>query len=209
MDILAFALTDEYAPFTISFILMCGIGLIEAVGLGLGSLDLDAHVDAHADGDASSPLHWLGLGDEMPILIWLTSLLACFTIVGFGIQQACEAVLGAALSWPLATAAAVPAALVLNFFAANALHRIMPRTETTAISPDQLVGRRGTMVGTAAPGRPARARIVDQHGQAHYVPVLPHHDQTIPEGNEVLLVKRENDVFHAITNDEQGFKPVI
>lgn len=203
MDIMAFALTDAYAPFTISFILMCGIGIMEAVGLGLGSLDLDADVDIHGhDGaDGFSLLSWLGLGEEMPILIWLTSLLACFTIVGFGIQQACEALLGAPLGWPAATLAAIPGALVLNLVAANVLHRVLPRTETTAISLADLVGRRGTIVGQTSPGRAGRVKIVDQHGQAHYVPVLPHGDHAIAEGAEVLIVARDGETFHAIAPD--------
>lgn len=206
MDILALALTDEYAPFTISFILMCGIGLIEAIGLGLGSFDVD--VDVAVDGDADSSLTWLGLSEEMPLLIWLTSLLACFTLVGFTLQQICEGVLGSPLSWPLATVATIPVALVINFFAANALHKVMPRTETTAISDNELLGLRGKMVGEAGPARPARAKIVDRYGQAHYVPVLPHHHQAIPEGAEVLLVKLEAGTYHAITNDGPDFKPV-
>jgi membrane protein implicated in regulation of membrane protease activity len=196
-----FALTDAYLPFTTSFALMCGIGLVEAVGLGLGSLDLDMDHDVHTEID-STMLSWLGLANEMPILIWLTSLLACYTVGGFAIQQGAEALLSGPLEWPVAAASAAPAALFLNFFAANGLHRVLPKTETTVILTESLLGRRGTLIGCdAAPGLAARAKIVDQHGQAHYVTVLPHEDRTIPEGSEVLLVRREGDVFYAITDD--------
>lgn len=70
----AIFLTPAYAPFAIAFVIMVGIGLIEAIGLGLGHLDLDADVYAETD---SGVLDWLGLGHELPILIWLTSLLGC------------------------------------------------------------------------------------------------------------------------------------
>ena len=70
----AIFLTPAYAPFAISFIVMTGIGLIEAIGLGLGHLDLDA--DVSADAASGGVLDWLGFGHELPILIWLTSLLA-------------------------------------------------------------------------------------------------------------------------------------
>jgi hypothetical protein len=203
MEILDFALTDAYLPFTTSFALMCGIGAVEAIGLGIGSLDLDmdGSPDIHADAH-SSLLDWLGLGHEMPILIWLTSLLACFTVSGFGIQQTAEAIANGAFEWPIAVGIATPTALVLNFFAANGLHRVMPRTETTAISTDDLLGRRGILIGCdAAVGAPSRAKIVDQHGQAHYVAVVPHADAAIPVGCEVLLVRREKDLFYAITDD--------
>lgn len=196
MDILAFALTDEYAPFTISFILMCGIGLIEAIGLGVGAFDVD--VDAGVDADGGSPLAWLGIGNEMPILIWLTSLLACYTICGFTIQQIIEGGSGAPLSGKTAMLVSILPAFILNLFAANVLHRIMPKTETTAISPDELVGRRGTMLGRTEPTSRGRAKVVDQHGQPHYVPVLPHHNEIMAAGTEILLVARDDDVFRAI-----------
>lgn len=92
-------LTPAYLPFAIAFVVMIGIGLIEAVGLGLEHLDFDADVGADAHGDV---LDWLGLGGELPILIWLTSLLGCFTLAGIAIQQVAQGMSGAPSSWPLA-----------------------------------------------------------------------------------------------------------
>ena len=89
-------LTLPYLPFAISFVVMVGIGLIEAAGLGLGQLDLDS--DIGADG-GSTMLDWLGLGDDIPILIWLTSLLACFTLCGIAVQQIAAPFTGAPLHW--------------------------------------------------------------------------------------------------------------
>ncbi len=81
----AIFLTSAYAPFAIAFVVMIGIGVIEAVGLGLGQLDLDA--DLHAEAESGGLLDWLGIGRDLPILIWLTSLLGCFTLAGIAIQQ--------------------------------------------------------------------------------------------------------------------------
>lgn len=213
LHVLDFALTDAYVPFTVSFCLMCGIGAIEAIGLGLGTLDLDIDLDGSPDVNGLghwSTLDWLGLGNEMPVLIWLTSLLSCFTVAGFGIQQGAEAIMGGTLDWRIAVGAATPAAMFLNFFAANGLHRILPKTETTAITTDELLGRRGRLVGCdAGPGRPSRAKIVDQHGQAHYVAVLPHEDATIPEGTEVLLVRRDANAFYAITDEPAALTALV
>ena len=63
-------LSPPYLPFAISFVVMLGIGLIEAVGLGLGTADLDGEVssDVASHGFASTLLSWLGIG-ELPILI--------------------------------------------------------------------------------------------------------------------------------------------
>jgi hypothetical protein len=80
-------LTPAYMPFAISFVVMLGIGLIEAIGLGLGHIDVDSGLGADgADTPGITLLDWLGIG-EIPILIWLTSFLACFTVIGIAIQQ--------------------------------------------------------------------------------------------------------------------------
>lgn len=194
-----FALTEAYAPFTIAFLVMCGIGLIEAIGLGIGALDLHADIDA----DGSSLLQWLGFGEDMPILIWLTSLLACFVLAGFGIQQAGEALRGAPFDPLIASGGAVLGALVLNFFVANLLHRILPREETTAIRPDELVGLRGTVLESPSRrGRPVRTRVTDRFGQVHYVMVEPHDDDAvIPSGRPALLVRRDGPTFYAVEDD--------
>jgi hypothetical protein len=188
-------LTSAYLPFAFSFVLMMGIGLIEAIGLGLGHLDLDTDVDADA-----GLLAWLGLGGEVPILIWLTSLLACFSIVGIALQQGATALAGAPLSWGLACGLAVVAGAMLNTLAVNALVRVMPGFETTVISTDDLLRTRGTILeGTARRGSPARAKVIDQHSQAHYVMVEPHDDaDTIASGETALLVRREGKLFYAL-----------
>lgn len=191
----ALFLTPAYLPFAIAFVVMVGIGLIEAIGLGLG------HVDLHADADADSGLlDWLGLGNELPILIWLTSLLGCFTIAGIAIQQGAAALMGAPLSWPAAAGGAVLIGGVLNTAAANGLARIMPGFETTAITTDALLRRRGTILeGIARRGAPARAKVVDQHGQAHFIMVEPHgDDDEIRSGESGLLVRRDGALFFVL-----------
>ncbi|RYD20796.1 MAG: DUF1449 family protein [Spirochaetia bacterium] len=188
-------LTPAYLPFVFSFVLMIGIGLIEAIGLGLGHLDLDCDIDT--DGGF---LAWIGLGGEVPILIWLTSLLACFTIVGIALQQGATALTGAPWPWVLACGLALVTGAMLNTLAVNALVRIMPGFETTVISTDDLLRTRGTILeGTARRGSPARAKVIDHHGQAHYVMVEPHDDATaIASGETALLVRREGKLFYAL-----------
>ncbi len=190
-------LTPAYLPFAIAFVVMIGIGLIEAIGLGLGHLDL--HADVGAAGH-DGPLDWLGLGGELPILIWLTSLLGCFTLVGVAIQQVADALTGAPLSRGLALGGALVIGALLNTLAANGLARIMPRFQTSVISTDDLLRRHGTILeGTARRGAPARAKIVDEHGQAHFIMVEPHDDaDVIGQGQSVLTVRREGTVFFAL-----------
>ncbi len=189
-------LTTPYLPFAIAFVVMLGIGLIEAIGLGLG------HLDLHADGADvhDGVLDWLGLGGELPILIWLTSLLGCFTLGGVAIQQGATALTGTPLGWGLATGGAVVVGALLNSVAAKGLARVMPGFETTAISTDDLLRLRGTILeGTARRGAPARAKVVDQHGQAHFIMVEPHdHGDAIASGETALIVRREGSLFFAL-----------
>ena len=190
-------LTTAYLPFAIAFVVMIGIGMIEAIGLGLGHLDLHGDVDAGGHGGV---LDWLGLGGELSILIWLTSLLGCFTLAGVAIQQVTEGMLGAPLPWPLAAGGALVAGGLLNTLAANGLARIMPGFETSVISTDDLLRQRGTVLeGTARRGAPARAKVVDRHGQAHFIMVEPHDDaDAIASGETVLIVRRDGARFFVL-----------
>lgn len=200
-------LTPAYLPFAFSFAVMVGIGLIEAVGLGLGNLDLDGEVGVEAEG---SMLDWLGLGGELPILIWLTSLLGCFTLAGIALQQISTALIGVPLSWGLAAGGAFIVGILLNTLSANILARVMPRFETTVISTDDLLRQRGTILeGTARRGFPARAKVVDHHGQAHFVMVEPHNDaDAISSGEIALLVRRKGTLFFAVPDRAALLQPI-
>ncbi|URD60725.1 YqiJ family protein [Sphingomonas sp. KRR8] len=197
-------LTPAYIPFVISFVVMLGIGLIEAVGLGLGHIDVHPDVTGDADADGATLLDWLGLG-EMPVLIWLTALLACFTLLGLATQQVAAAWLGAPLSPAIAAVGAGVGGLILNTYVSSGLARILPGLETTAITSDELLRLRGTVLeGTARRGRPARAKVVDRFGQAHYVMIEPHEDSdTIAQGETALLVRHEGSLFFALPDVSQ------
>jgi hypothetical protein len=207
MPMFAQLLTPPYIPFVFSFLIMVGIGLIEVVGLGLGHLDLDGDGPPDA-GD--SVLGWLGLGGELPVLIWLTSLLGCFTLTGIAAQQTMTALSGAPLHPSLATGAALLVGTVMNTFAANGLARVMPGFETTVVSTDDLLRRRGTILeGTARRGSPARAKVIDHHGQAHFVMLEPHEDaDIIAAGETALLVRREGKLFFAMPDRATFLNPI-
>src|SRR5688500_623199 len=155
-------------PFSVALLIMLMIGAVEALGLGASAVHLDVGADLDAGGDL---LGWLGIG-KVPLLMLLVVFLALFGLIGLAIQQ-----LAGPLPLWIATPAAAVAALPLTGLGARGLARIVPGDETTAVSLDSLVGRRGTItVGTARRGSPAQARVSDIHGQAHYVMVEPYDD---------------------------------
>lgn len=195
-------------PHNLPFLIALGLLALVAVGQltgigeaieGGGSVDFDAQggLDAGSLGEALTTL--LGLG-RVPLLIWLSTLLLVFAATGVIGQAVIASLLGAPLSAGWAALAAGAAALPLNGIAVRPLAALMPRDETTAVSLDDLVRRDATIqIGTARSGSPARAKVIDIHGQAHFVMVEPHEaDHELQEGETVLLVRREGQTFFAV-----------
>ena len=177
-------------PFSVALLVMLLIGAVEALGLGASAVHLDLHADVHG-GDL---LGWLGFG-RVPLLMLIVLFLAFFGLAGLAVQQFA----GPLTLW-IAVPAAAAAALPLTGLGARGLARVMPQDETTAISLDSLVGRRGTItVGTARRGSPAQARVRDVHGQVHYVMVEPYDDDhAFAEGETVRLDRRDGHIFIAL-----------
>ncbi|MEM9575636.1 MAG: OB-fold-containig protein [Pseudomonadota bacterium] len=172
----------------------------------LGDLDLDldaadladvelADLDADYDtGDVPSggagPLSWLGMG-KVPVMIWIAALLLGFGLAGLILQQLLTSVLGFALP---ASLAIVPAAFAGLWFARSfsvVFARLLPKTETSALSNRHLGRRTGTVTqGTAKRGAPAEVRVTDRHGNFHYLRAEPLKDaEAIPAGTSVLVLR--------------------
>lgn len=192
---MAFVLAPENIAFVSAILLMVLIGLVQLLGLGG-----DADFDLDADTDL---LGWLGFG-RIPFLMLVTLLLASFGIIGLLGQQLSTDLLGHLIDPWVAAPAALVAALPVTGVTANLLARVMPRDHTTAISVEELVGNGATIVtGRARAGSPARARVIDHHGQVHFVMVEPNEDgQVLEEGESVLLVRHEGPVFRAVSRGD-------
>jgi hypothetical protein len=189
--VLEFLGQPQLLPFAVALLLMVLIGAVQASGLG-DALDFD---DA---GPLAGGLDWLNVG-HVPVLVLLILFLLTFGLSGLLLQQLAQAVLGA----PLHLLAAVPSAVGASVPATRGLSallgRVLPGDETTAVPIESLVGRRARIVvGTARIGNPARARVEDVHGQAHFVLVEPEDETSFTAAAELLLTRREGDIFRAI-----------
>jgi hypothetical protein len=193
--VFALLTAPENSIFVAAFLLMLLIGAVQLTGL-FGDVDLDTPDDF---GDFAGLLGWLGLG-RLPLIALLVVLLTLFALIGLLGQQLAHDLFGARQPLWLAVPAALVASLPLTAGAARLLSPLLPGDETTAIELDELVGRRAAIItGRARLGSPARARVEDRHGQAHYVMVEPNAPTEIfEEGEEVLLVRREAQGFRAI-----------
>jgi hypothetical protein len=190
--VIAFLLAAENIVFVSALILMLLVGAVQAIGLG-GDADLDA----------PDWLDWMGLG-RVPLLVMLVLLLAAFGLSGLVGQQLAHDLTGALLPWWIALPGAAAIALPLAGLGARVLSPVLPQDHTTAIDVEGLVGESAHVVtGRATPGSPARARVDDWHGQPHYVMVEPDNPgQVFEEGERVLLVRREGNIFRAIARGD-------
>jgi hypothetical protein len=199
--VLEFFGASENLAFVVAIAIMMLIGVVEAFGLGAGALghDLDLDVDGHW-------LSWLGIG-RVPLTIMLVIFLGLFGLTGIIEQQIVQAMTGGLLPSIVAIPGAIALAVPATGLSARALAKILPQDETTAIDVGQLVGLHAhIVVGRAERGSPARARVSDFHGQSHYVLVEPDEPSTsFAQGDEVLLVRKEQNVFRAIVSDRPPF----
>jgi len=196
----AFLFATENIVFVSAIVLMLLIGAVQAIGIA-GDFDLDIHGDADL-------LGWLGLGrlglGRLPLLMLLAIFLALFGMIGLIGQHLLLDFAGAMLSPLIAAPAAFLASLPLTGFAARSLAPLLPRDQSSAVPLDALTGSFARIVtGVARSGSPARARVEDVYGQAHYVMVEPDNaGQTLEEGETILLVRREDHVFRAISHGD-------
>jgi hypothetical protein len=201
-------LADYNMPFAAALVLMALLGLVQILGLGGLLGDADADADGHG-GFADGLQSFLGIG-RVPLMIWLISFLFLFAALGVGIQTLAANLLGAPLDRWLAAALAGLVAVPANAGLTRPLGSILPGDETTAVGLDSLVGRRAKIVtGRAAAGYPARAQVHDHHGHPHHVMVEPHEaGSEMLEGDEVLLVRRENETFFGVPLQERRLAPM-
>lgn len=153
--------------------------------------DFDADVDVASTPSGSD---WLGLG-KVPTLIWLAALLLSFGLIGVTLQTLASGVLGAPLP---ALIVSIPSAFCGFWFAkrfAGVFARLLPKSESSALSERHLGRRRGVVSqGTASRGKPAEVRVIDGYGNTHYLRAEPlRDDETIPQGTEVLVMRKNLD----------------
>jgi membrane protein implicated in regulation of membrane protease activity len=143
-------------------------------------------------------MSWFNVG-RVPILILIMLMLGLFSMAGFAIQIAANA-----LWFPLPSIVASLAALVLALPAARVstrwVARLVPRDETYAVDLADLVGRIGEVtVGPLDQGLPGRVKLKDQHGNWHVLRARAADDHPpINVGTPVLVVDLASNVFLAI-----------
>ncbi len=225
MNTLDFFLAAENTSFAVASMITFAIAGVQILGLVLGfglsealenllpgaEVDLDADVDVDADVDIDADLDlgepglleqffgWLNVG-RVPVLVLLLTFLTSFAVAGYVLQAFALGITGllpSLLVGPLALAAAFPTTRATS----RLLGRILPKEESNAISPEELVGEIATVtLGPVCRQTAGKARVMDAHGNLHFVRVRSARpDASFDVGAEILLVRRDGSIFEAIT----------
>lgn len=167
--------------------------IVSIEGKYAGTLDVDME-----HGWMTSVLAWLQIG-KVPVLILFCAFLLSFGSIGLIGQWIVTGIIGAPISALLAGPLAFIGSLPLTRTFGKFFGRIMPKEETNAIRVEDLTGGVARIIiGTARHDLPAEAKIVDKHGTAHYVRVIPQsEEEEFPRGTEVILTKMDGNVFQA------------
>lgn len=160
---------------------------------------------AHHGSAKHHALAWMRVG-QVPVMALLVIFLGSFGFLGIAVQVLAEGLLGGLLPAWAASAVAFVGSIPVVRVTGGWVARLAPKDETTAVSSDSFVGSSARVVlGTARPGSPAQAKLVDRHGQTHYVLVEPEagpegEQSSFETGSSVILVERRGAVFRAVPN---------
>lgn len=176
------------APFWIAFAIVAGLLAVELASLLVGASASGLIEDGLGfDGDGIGAwLSWLNAGG-VPILVLFCVWLGSFAIAGFALQEASGAI-GGPLPTLVAAALSAAAAIPATRLASRAIGRLIPHEETSAVTPEELVGLLGTVsIGPLDQGVPGRVRVLDAHGNYHELRARSG-EGTIPERAKILVV---------------------
>ncbi len=204
-------------PFSVAAVVILLLLVVELGGLLLAGTSLGAtldnwfglHHDAAADtagldnpadldhgsslGDA---LAWLNIG-RLPTLVVIILLFGGFACFGIGLQGLALQAGGALVSpWVMALPALIGAGLTSHWLGGR-IARLVPREESYAIRPDELIGSIARLsIGPVDQATAGRALVTDANGNRHNVRVLAGSaGQRFESGASVLLATRQDGLF--------------
>jgi hypothetical protein len=214
-----FFLSSGNSPFTISLAIMLFIAFLELIsasmGMGLSEMvdsvlpefdtDIDADIDINEPSGGTDSLikllSWFRIG-EVPVIMLFIVFLTGFGLSGLIVQFIAVQTWGKTLPTLFAVVAAIVCALPTVRFCGGVLGKYMPKDETYVVSEKSFIGQVATItMGTAHNNSPAQAKLRDQHGQTHYLLVVPDDpDESFGQGTKTIIVSQNGSIFRVIAN---------
>lgn len=213
-----FFLSPGNSPFTISLAIMLIIALLEVISASLGmgisemvdsvlpefDADIDADIDTAEPGGGADSLikllSWFRIG-EVPVLMLFIIFLTGFGLTGLIVQFTALQILGKTIPSIIATVPAIMCALPTVRVCGGVLGKYMPKDETYVVSEKSFIGQIATItMGTARDNSPAQAKLKDQHGQTHYLLVVPDNPlESFKQGDKTIIVSQNGSIFSVIS----------
>lgn len=196
-----FLTSGPLIPYSIALVVLLGLLLLELVSLVSGSTldsvmpDLDFDTDGDLSGFAVSLFH---LG-RVPLSVLTAIFLGGFSVTGMVGQWALGGNFPNLLLIPIAIVAGLAAVAV----GGRLVRHILPTDETYAVKAGTFVGQVAVITqGDATADLSAQARLIDAHGQPHYLQVVPvTGEPPIPQGTEVLILSLEEGRYRVVRSD--------
>jgi len=217
-----FFLSPANTPFVISLAVMLAFTVIEvlsaSMGMGLSEMvdsmlpEFDANIDIDVDADLSDVsgptdslsklLAWFRIG-EVPVIMLFIVFLTGFGISGLTIQYIMVSISGITVPVYIAVILAFLTAMPTVRVCGGLLGKYMPKDETYVVSEDNFIGMVATLtLGHAEAGKPAQAKLMDKHGQTHYILVEPDNSANFfKQGEKGLIVSKNGALFKIIVAD--------
>src|SRR5262245_2154611 len=165
MDLL---LAPETRPFAIAALILVGLVGIELISVLVGASlshwlhhaadhGADHSADHDNEGLLSGALDWINAG-RVPLMILIMVVLGAFAALGFVVEAVARAIWSPLPALPASVLALVAAVPVVRV-ATRMVARIVPRDETYAVDPSDLVGRTAEVtMGPLDQGLPGRVK---------------------------------------------------
>lgn len=141
-------------------------------------------------------LAWLYL-DQLPLFIGLIIFLATYGLIGLITQSLIEHVTGNLLSGWIISPACLFLCMPLVQFNAKIAEKILPKLQHATLGTEELIGCKATILGETRLNAPAPAEVQDQFGRKHYILVVPASNETLQQGQAVVLIKKTRKGFQA------------
>lgn len=209
--IVQFLFLDDNRAFLSFFLIVGALVILEVISMVLGSslseLGNLLHIDKPEIAKPDKPefggkdgvagfLDWMNAG-HVPFTVFFATTLMAWSILGFILQWIVFKIFGVAGPWALM----VPMALIPTIMCTRELTRwmayLVPREFTTAVFLESLEGKVGPVTIQANPMAPGQAKVKDDHGQTHYVRIVPEGDEELKQGDDVVLLDSTNHIFKA------------
>jgi hypothetical protein len=200
-----FFTSSQNAPFIWALLVMTCLSLVVVIASLIGAIEVhgaDADLDVDwGEGDfGSHVLEYLGVA-AMPVSVFVMVASCSFFVTGYVMQMFAHSMTGNFLQgW-----VAILPAFIVSVVACRSVGKVFAKSKfklhTTAVLSSSFLYKLVTIhQGTARTGLAAEAKLLDEHGQTHYILVEPANKEEIFEqGSEVILVEQRGPTFLAVS----------